>query len=149
MRRVGSLISDFGLARSAVVLALAATLGLGVISGFGSAPTQTAAMVAAAKPHTVTYLVTGTRSWVNYGYWIIYGQQAKDLAQVGPLSVVIRAAHPYPWLHVSALTAKARVSCEILVDGRVVSRQTASGDYGQADCEQSPPTPKKPTPKKK
>lgn len=80
---------------------------------------------------TVTYVVTGDTANVTYG------PAGSDLAGSVPMRTTAAiGAAPASYYAIDAqLQGTGTVSCEILVDGKVVSESAASGGYGIARCE--------------
>lgn len=140
----------------AVVGLVAIFVGVGVASGgHGSssstpppvsfapaapAATQTAAQTAApaatqaassapAAPQTVTYDVTGSPADVTYG------PAGSDLSGSVPMHVTKPLGSPAYYAVSAQLQGGGTVSCEIKVDGTVISSATASGGYNIASCE--------------
>jgi hypothetical protein len=93
-----------------------------------AAPAQTQA---AAAPDTVTYVVTGSDADVTYGpsgsnqAGSVPLNQTADIPSDPPLYYAVQAQ----------LQGGGTVSCQIEVDGTVISSSTASGGYNIAQCE--------------
>lgn len=93
------------------------------------APAHAAAVAPASAP-TVTYIVTGTPGAV-----VTYGPSGTNTAG----HVGMHVTQPLGSAEYYAVTAQLQglgsLTCEILVNGKVVDRQTASGAYNIAGCE--------------
>jgi len=109
-----------------------------VIASHGSsgsppaAQTQAAAAPASsapAAPQTVTYVVTGSAADVTYG------PAGSDYSGAVPMTVTKPLGTPAYYSINAQLQGGGTVSCEIKVDGNVISHATASGGYNIADCE--------------
>lgn len=138
-----------------VLLTLLAGFGalivLGIAVGVAGGPASTAPATAvppappavtpspsrAAQP-TVTYVVTGSAPAGDLPANVTYGPAGSDANGTVPLNVSqpIPASEPdYYSLTVQLSDAGGSVTCQILVDGKVVDQQTASGAYQIANCE--------------
>jgi hypothetical protein len=84
---------------------------------------------AAAAAQTVTYVVTGSPADVTYG------PAGSSLSGSVPLRVTKPLGTPAYYSVQAQLQGSGSVSCEIDVDGKAVSRGTASGGYQIASCE--------------
>ncbi|MFD4977111.1 hypothetical protein [Streptomyces sp. NPDC058424] len=86
-------------------------------------------------PQTVTYVVTGTS-----GADVQYGP-AGSLAQGKvPMSVTRPLENPQHYAITAQLQGGGHVTCQLKVNGRVISQSTASGGYTIASCEISKDT---------
>lgn len=97
-----------------------------------SAPQQSApasAAAADAPAQTVTYVVTGSAADVTYG------PAGSSLSGTVPLHVTKPLGTPAYYSVDAQLQGGGSVSCEIDVDGKAVSKGTASGGYQIASCE--------------
>ncbi|HEX3957966.1 MAG TPA: hypothetical protein VHZ03_15215 [Trebonia sp.] len=101
-----------------------------------SAPAATGATSAASSPaapaaNTVTYVVTGSDSDVTYG------PEGSSLGGSVPMrkTAAIPAKAPGYYSIDAQLGDGGTVTCEILVNGKVISKSTASGSYNIASCE--------------
>jgi len=104
-------------------------------------PKASAAAAKASKPKattaaapsgpTVTYVVTGSTADVTYG------PAGSDSQGSVPMhvSAAIPSAAPAYYAISAQLQGSGSVSCEILVNGNVVSHATANGSYNIAQCE--------------
>lgn len=98
-----------------------------------AAPAQPAAKAAANAPaaQTVTYVVTGSDADVTYGpagssfSGSVPMHVTKDIPSSAPIYYAINAQ----------LQGGGSVSCQILVNGQVISGSTATGGYNIAQCE--------------
>ncbi len=84
---------------------------------------------AAAAAQTVTYVVTGSTADVTYG------GAGSDASGTVPLHVRKPLGTPLYVAITAQLQGGGSVSCEIEVDGKVISQSTASGGYNIAQCE--------------
>jgi len=100
------------------------------VSTTAPAPSQAAA-AAPVKParQTVTYVVNGSPADVTYG------PDGSDASGTVPMRVKAKLGHPQYYAITAQLNESGTVSCKILIDGKVISRATASGAYEIADCE--------------
>jgi hypothetical protein len=92
-----------------------------------AAPAQPAAKAAAAQ--TVTYVVTGSAADVTYG------PAGSSLSGTVPMRVSKPLGTPLYYSINAQLQGGGSVSCQILVDGQVISSSTATGGYNIAQCE--------------
>jgi hypothetical protein len=92
-----------------------------------SAPSSPAAAAAAAQ--TVTYSVTGSPADVTYG------PAGSDLSGHVPLHKTVKLGNPSYYAISAQLQGGGTVKCEISVNGKVVSKATATGGYNLAQCE--------------
>lgn len=96
-------------------------------------PSQAAAAAPAAKKaptrQTVTYVVKGSPADVTYG------PAGSDASGSVPMRVTRRLRNPQYYAISAQLNGSGSVSCKILVDGKAISRATATGGYNIADCE--------------
>jgi hypothetical protein len=92
----------------------------------GPAQTQ-----AAAAADTVTYIVTGSAADVTYG------PSGSNLTGSVPLNQTadIPSDPPLYYAVQAQLQGGGTVTCEIEVDGTVISSSTATGGYNIAQCE--------------
>jgi hypothetical protein len=98
-----------------------------------AAPAQPAAKAAAKAPaaQTVTYAVTGSAADVTYG------PAGSSLSGTVPMRVTkdIPSSAPIYYSITAQLQGGGSVSCQILVNGTVISSSTATGGYNIAQCE--------------
>jgi hypothetical protein len=80
-------------------------------------------------PQTVTYVVTGSPADVTYG------PAGSDLNGSVPMSVTASLGSPAYYAIDAQLDGDGQVSCEIEINGQVISSGTATGDYNIASCE--------------
>jgi hypothetical protein len=92
-----------------------------------SAPADSPATTAAAA--TVTYKVTGSYADVTYG------PAGSNLQGHVPLRKTARIGNAAYYAVTAQLQGGGSVTCEILVDGAVISKATATGSYNIAMCE--------------
>lgn len=97
--------------------------------------TATAAPVAAkstaaAKP-TVTYVVTGTAGGAD----VTYGPAGSSLSGHVPMRVTKRLGHADYYSIQAQLQGGGKVTVEIIVGGKVISKGTATGGYNIASAE--------------
>ncbi|MFI9272726.1 hypothetical protein ACIGXM_18675 [Kitasatospora sp. NPDC052896] len=85
---------------------------------------------AATAPHTLTYVVTGAGSAA-----VQYGPAGSDLQGHAPMSVTQPLGNPSYYAISAQLQGGGAVSCQLEVDGQVISQATASGGYDIASCE--------------
>jgi hypothetical protein len=78
---------------------------------------------------TVTYIVNGSPADVTYG------PAGTDLSGTVPLDVTAHLGSPSYYAINAQLQGGGQVSCVIKVNGKALSRATASGSYNIADCE--------------
>jgi hypothetical protein len=95
-----------------------------------AAPAPAPATTAPAAADTVTYVVTGSSSAD-----IQYGPAGSSAQGHAPMSVTKPLGKPQ-YVSISAqLQGGGSVSCQIKVNGNVISKATASGGYNIATCE--------------
>jgi len=84
-----------------------------------------------AARQTVTVIVAGDPADVSYG------PAGSDFSGTVPMeeTAVIPATPPAYYAVTAQLDGSGAVSCEIEVDGKVISQGTAAGDYTIAHCE--------------
>lgn len=134
-RTARNVIASFGaLIAVIIVISVAANSGRnGQTSGTsqGAAPAQSAVNAAAQAPaaQTVTYVVTGSDADVTYG------PAGTELTGPVPMRVSQPLGTPAYYSIDAQLQGGGTVSCEILVDGSVISSATANGGYNIASCE--------------
>jgi hypothetical protein len=87
---------------------------------------------APAAPQTVTFEVSGSYAQVTYG------PAGSDISGTVPMKVTDKLGNPIYYALTAQLQGGGTVSCEIEVDGEVISKATASGGYNIAQCEISP-----------
>ena len=78
---------------------------------------------------TVTYIVTGSSADVTYG------PAGTDLNGTVPMTVSAPLGTPAYYAISAQLNGGGQVSCEIRVDGQVISSASASGGHNIASCE--------------
>lgn len=91
----------------------------------------TTAAAAGGGGTTITYKVTGSTADVTYG------PAGSDLAGHAGMDKTIKiTGKPAVYYSITAqLQGGGKVTCEILVNGQVTSKSTASGGYNLANCE--------------
>lgn len=118
---------------------------LGGIGGCGTAA-GTASDTSAASPaspasaparlppgqRTVTYIVTGSPANITYG------PAGSRLTATAPMHLTARLGTPIYYAINAQLDGSGSVTCEILVDGKVIDRHAAEGSHSIAGCEISP-----------
>ncbi|MEU1595127.1 hypothetical protein ABZ468_20180 [Streptomyces sp. NPDC005708] len=95
--------------------------------------TKTAAPHAAAKkqtPQTVTYVVTGTS-----GTDVQYGPAGSSAQGKVPMNATKPLGNPQYYSITAQLQGAGHVTCQLKVNGKVISQSTASGGYNLASCE--------------
>ncbi|WP_055495638.1 hypothetical protein [Streptomyces sp. TP-A0356] len=95
--------------------------------------TKTAAQHSAATkqtPQTVTYVVTGTS-----GADVQYGPAGSSAQGTVPMSVTKPLKNPQYYSITAQLQGAGRVTCQLKVNGKVISQSTAAGGYNIASCE--------------
>jgi uncharacterized cupredoxin-like copper-binding protein len=109
----------------------------GASGGTSAAPPAARAAVqqpakAAPAMQTVTYVVTGSDA-----AQVTYGPAGSDLSGGVPMHVTkdIPSSAPVYYAISAQLQGSGSVSCQILVDGKVISSSTANGGYNIASCE--------------
>lgn len=117
-----------------LVIGIAAATGGNPSSSLPPVPTQAAvaASHAASSPaarQAVTYVVTGSPADVTYG------PAGSSLTGTVPMHVSRPLGSPSYYSLQAQLQGSGTVTCAIEVDGRVISRATASGQYQVAMCE--------------
>lgn len=98
------------------------------------APSQAAppsSHAAAAAPATVTYVVTGSSADVTYG------PAGSSLSGSVPMRKTDKlGSKPAAYYSIDAqLSGGGKVTCEIMISGKVISKATATGGYNIASCE--------------
>lgn len=137
-RRAGKIVAAItgGFVLLIIVIAVAANSGKtpapsasGTTAAGASvpAPGNSAAKPAAAQ--TVTYSVTGSSADVTYG------PAGTDLSGKVPLHKTAKLANAAYYAITAQLQGGGKVTCEISVNGSVVSKATATGSYNIANCE--------------
>lgn len=81
------------------------------------------------KPDTVEYIVTGSPADVTYG------PSGSSLSGHSGMHVTKKLGSPSYYSISAQLTGSGKVTCEIKVKGKVVSKGTATGSYNIAMCE--------------
>jgi hypothetical protein len=81
------------------------------------------------KPDTVEYIVTGSPADVTYG------PAGSSLSGHSGMHVTKKLADPTYYSISAQLAGSGKVTCEIKVKGKVVSKGTATGSYNIAMCE--------------
>ncbi|QMU79690.1 hypothetical protein GXW83_32295 [Streptacidiphilus sp. PB12-B1b] len=94
----------------------------------GSAPTGTG-HAAASKSSTVTYVLTGSSADVQYG------AAGSSLQGHVPMKVTDPLGDPAYYSISAQLDNGGSVTCELEVNGKVISKATATGSYNIATCE--------------
>ncbi|MFJ3715163.1 MmpS family transport accessory protein [Streptomyces sp. NPDC090057] len=82
------------------------------------------------KPQTVTYEVTGTS-----GADVQYGPAGSNAQGKVPMSVTKPLRNTQYYAITAQLQGGGHVTCRLKVNGKVISRSTASGGYNIASCE--------------
>ncbi len=77
----------------------------------------------------MTYIVNGSPADVTYG------PAGTDVSGTVPLDVTAHLDSPSYYAINAQLQGGGQVSCVIKVNGKALSRATASGSYNIADCE--------------
>lgn len=105
-----------------------------------SAPAETTASATKAakpavtkpkpKPNTIAYVVTGSS-----GTDVMYGPSGSSFTGHSPMSITKKLGHPQYYSITAQLQGSGKVTCELLVNGKVMSKGTASGGYNIATCE--------------
>ncbi|MGW2799513.1 hypothetical protein [Streptomyces sp. NPDC001269] len=96
---------------------------------------KTAAPHSAAKKQTpqsqtVTYVVTGTS-----GADVQYGSAGSSAQGTVPMNVTKPLKNPQYYSITAQLQGGGHVTCQLKVNGKVISQSTASGGYNIASCE--------------
>lgn len=102
--------------------AIAQACSGGSASPAGSGPAQSSA----ASAGTVTYLIRGTASADSYAE---FGPDLDILHHRVPMRLTQRLADASFYNLTAYLQTSGRVTCEILVNGRVIARGRASGSF--------------------
>jgi hypothetical protein len=102
-----------------------------VTTSAGAAPVlpTSSAMPSAPPADTVTYMVSGDDAQVTYG------PAGSDAEGSVPMNVTQALGDPAYYAINAQLQGGGQVSCEIEVDGQVISQSTATGGYNIAQCE--------------
>jgi hypothetical protein len=110
--------------RRLLVIVVAAVAALIAISNIGS-------RAGVQQPSTVEFIVSGSPADVTYG------PSGSSLSGSVPLGVTAPIPSPAPAYYAvtAQLQGSGAVSCEIKVDGEVISAATATGGYHIAICE--------------
>jgi hypothetical protein len=97
-----------------------------------AAKSQVAAKASPRKPaaQTITYTVTGTA-----GTQVTYGPAGTELTGAVPMKITGKLGDPAYYSVTAQLQGGGEVACSIAVDGKVISRGTATGGYNIAMCE--------------
>jgi hypothetical protein len=97
----------------------------------GGSPASGPAPAQAAAAATVTYKVTGSPADVTYG------PAGSSLSGAVPMRKTDKlGSKPAAYYSIDAqLSGGGKVTCEILVSGKVISTSTATGGYNIASCE--------------
>ena len=97
-----------------------------------AAPSSATPKATKAASSTVTYVVTGTP-----GATVTYGPAGSSFTGSVPLckTVTIPSTAPLYYSLQVQLQGGGQVTCQILVDGKVISSSTAQGGYNLAMCE--------------
>ncbi|MGW2905745.1 hypothetical protein ACWC91_24970 [Streptomyces sp. NPDC001204] len=103
-----------------------------VPSAAGNASKAFASQSAPQKeaPQTVTYVVTGTS-----GADVRYGPAGSPAQGKVPMSVTRPLENRQHYAITAQLQGGGHVTCQLKVNGRVISQSTASGGYTIASCE--------------
>ncbi|MEV6057410.1 hypothetical protein [Streptomyces sp. NPDC052107] len=81
-------------------------------------------------PQTVTYVVTGTS-----GADVQYGPAGSSAQGTVPMHVTKPLKNPQYYSITTQLQGAGHVTCQLKVNGKVISQSTASGGYNIASCE--------------
>lgn len=110
---------------------LGAAVFLAVVGIGGAVARSHSPSPSVAAQQTVTVIVTGDQADVTYG------PAGTDLSGTVPLdeTAVIPSDPPAYYAVTAQLQGGGTVSCEIEVDGKVISQGTAAGGYEIASCE--------------
>ncbi len=126
----------FGLLGLFVIIAIAASLGGGSKPHHSAAPPRTQApaaqptrTAAAAAPKKVKFVVKGSPADVTWG------SSGSNHQGSVPMRKTIKLGHPLYYSITAQLSGSGRVSCSILIGGKVISHASASGSYNIASCE--------------
>lgn len=92
-------------------------------------PPASAPAPVAPSPQTVTFKVSGSYAQVTYG------PAGSNTSGTVPMKVTDKLGNPLYYALTAQLQGGGSVSCEIEVDGAVISKSTASGGYNIAQCE--------------
>ena len=95
-----------------------------------SAAPVAATSTAAAKPK-ITYVVTGTRGGAD----VTYGPEGSSLSGHVPMRIAKRLGHADYYSIQAQLQGGGKVTVEIMVGGKVISKGTATGGYNIASAE--------------
>jgi hypothetical protein len=83
-----------------------------------------------AQPETVTYVVTGSSRAS-----VIYGPAGSGNQGQAPMNITKPLGNPLYYSISAQLLGGGSVSCQLEVDGQVISQSTATGGYNIALCE--------------
>lgn len=92
-------------------------------------PEQSKTAVRPAAAQTLTYMVTGSAADVTYG------PTGTSVSGAVPLNVSGPLGDPLYYSIQAQLQGSGSVTCELEIDGKVISTATASGGYNIAMCE--------------
>ncbi|MFJ2722661.1 hypothetical protein [Streptomyces sp. NPDC087437] len=124
--------SSSGTARSPAAAPPAAALPA---AGNGSRASASQSAPRKEAPQTVTYVVTGTSGAV-----VQYGPAGSLARGTVPMSVTRPLENPRHYAITAQLQGGGHVTCQLKVNGRVLSQSTASGGHTIASCEISKDT---------
>lgn len=134
----GLVLSGIGLVLSIVMVVVYSAIFFGVSKAVDDSNK------AAAAEHTVTYTVTGDSTdsditWSTYTDGASGTEQASDAALPWTKEVTVKGStegFSFNSFTLSAMNGETGgdITCEIKVDGEVVSTKTASGQYASATC---------------
>ncbi|MGW2855370.1 hypothetical protein ACWDAZ_26320, partial [Streptomyces sp. NPDC001215] len=82
------------------------------------------------QSQTVTYVVTGTS-----GADVQYGPAGSSAQGTVPMNVTKPLKNPQYYSITAQLQGGGHVTCQLKVNGKVISQSTASGGYNIASCE--------------
>jgi hypothetical protein len=82
-----------------------------------------------AAMQTVTYIVTGDSARIQYG------PAGSMLNGYVPMHITRPLGSPIYYSITAQLNGNGVVHCELLVNGKIISRETATGQYNIASCE--------------
>lgn len=96
-----------------------------------AAPPAASSPAAPAQASKVTFVVTGSPAQVTYGDTGSNAQGSVPMRETMPLG------NPLYYSINAQLNGSGKVSCQIIIGGKVISFATASGGYNIAMCEAS------------
>lgn len=127
------------LGAAGAVAVLGSVAACGTVAGTASDTSAGTSPPAASAPaqvppgqQTVTYIVTGSPADITYG------PAGSHLTATVPMHVTARLGTPIYYAINAQLNGSGSVTCEILVDGKVIVRHAAAGSHNIAGCEIGP-----------